>query len=58
MKEEWKNIKGYENLYEISNFGNVRNKDKKIIKLEYKLNERGYGTGNLTKWEITDQKNQ
>lgn len=32
MKEVWKNIKGYENLYEVSNFGNVRNKNKKQIK--------------------------
>ena len=32
MKEVWKDIKGYENLYEISNFGNVRNKNKQIKK--------------------------
>ena len=27
MKEIWKNIKGYENLYEVSNYGNVRSLD-------------------------------
>ena len=26
--EEWKSISNYENLYEISNFGNVRSLDK------------------------------
>lgn len=31
MKEVWKDIKGYENLYEVSNFGNVRNTEKKLL---------------------------
>ena len=30
--EEWKNIVGYENLYQVSNFGNVRSLDKVIIR--------------------------
>lgn len=30
MKEIWKPIKGFEN-YEISNLGNIRNSDKKIL---------------------------
>ncbi len=30
MNEIWKPIKGFEN-YEISNFGNIRNGDKKIL---------------------------
>ena len=34
MKEIWKDIKGYENLYQISNLGRVRNnKSKKILKI-------------------------
>lgn len=28
MKEIWKDIKGYENLYEISNIGRIRSKDR------------------------------
>lgn len=39
MKEVWKDIKGYENLYEISNFGNVRNKNKQIKK---QYDNKGY----------------
>ena len=29
--EEWKSISNYENLYEISNFGNVRSLDKNRV---------------------------
>jgi len=29
MKEIWKDIKGYEGLYQISNFGNVKSVKKK-----------------------------
>lgn len=32
MKEIWKDIKGYEGLYQISNFGNVKSVKKKIIR--------------------------
>lgn len=32
MVEEWKDIKGYEGLYEISNYGNVKNKKGNILK--------------------------
>ena len=28
--EEWKSISNYENLYEISNFGNVRSLDRYV----------------------------
>lgn len=28
MEEVWKDIKGYENKYQVSNFGNVRSKDR------------------------------
>lgn len=35
MQEIWKDIHGYENLYQISNFGNVRNtKTNKLLKQE------------------------
>lgn len=30
MKEIWKDIPNYEGIYQVSNFGNVRNKDKKL----------------------------
>ena len=41
MREEWKNIKGYEGLYKISNLGRVKNlKTNKILKL--KLRKDGY----------------
>ena len=32
MEEEWRSIVGYEEKYEVSNFGNVRNKKGKIMK--------------------------
>ena len=35
MQEKWKDIKGFEGLYEVSNFGNVRNKvTKKNIAID------------------------
>lgn len=39
-KEIWKSIKGYEGLYEVSSFGNVRNKKCKILKP--RKNKNGY----------------
>ena len=30
MKEEWRNIKGYEGYYQVSNFGRVRSLDRKV----------------------------
>lgn len=36
MKEIWKDIKGYEGLYEISNKGRVRNNKGKILKSWFK----------------------
>lgn len=38
MKEIWKDIPNYEGLYQVSNFGNVRNKYKKISQ----FNNKGY----------------
>lgn len=60
MNEEWKDIKGYEGLYQISNFGRVKSlartikyrqytkeTDEKIMKLI--LNKRGYLYAHLCK---------
>jgi hypothetical protein len=32
MEEVWKDIKGYEGLYQVSNLGRVRNKQRKYLK--------------------------
>lgn len=40
MNEEWKCINGYENLYQISNFGNIKNNKGQILK-QFK-NHKGY----------------
>lgn len=40
MKEEWRDIKGYEGLYQVSNFGKVRS-DKGNLKAQFK-NRQGY----------------
>ena len=34
MEEQWKDIKGYEGLYEVNNFGNVRSLDR-VIKTKH-----------------------
>lgn len=41
MEEEWNCVKGYEGLYQISNFGKVKSSYKKII-LKMSLNKDGY----------------
>ena len=46
MNEEWKNIIGYEN-YQISNFGNVKNKKGNILK--FSKNKDGYCQINIYK---------
>lgn len=33
MEEIWRPIKGFEDYYEVSNFGNVRSKDRVIIQI-------------------------
>lgn len=38
--EEWRDIKGYEGLYQVSNLGKVRNKKGKVLK-QYR-NNKGY----------------
>ena len=42
MEEIWKDVKGYEGLYKINNFGIVKNSNKKIIKSQ--KNKSGYIT--------------
>lgn len=44
--EEWKDVVGYEGLYEVSNLGNVRNKQTRKV-LKPKLNSWGYYQLNL-----------
>ena len=46
MQEQWKDVKDYEGLYQVSNFGNVRNKEM-ILKL--RENKEGYIRTNLCK---------
>lgn len=53
MKEVWKDIKGYEGLYQVSNLGNVRslnyNRQKIIKQLRPCKNIRGYWAVSLLK---------
>lgn len=43
MQEIWKDIKGYEGLYQISNKGNVRSiKFNRILNMKLSLNNKGY----------------
>lgn len=48
MQEVWKDIENYENLYQVSNFGNIRNvKSNKLLKQE--ITKGGYLRVTLTK---------
>jgi len=61
MEEEWKPIKDYESLYEISNYGNIKSKDrivnakhnsKRIVKgrnMSFFINKSGYLEATLCK---------
>lgn len=40
MEEIWKDIEGYEGLYQVSNLGRVRNKHNKILR--YRISNCGY----------------
>ena len=53
MQEQWRPIEGYETLYEVSNFGSVRNKHGKLIKGFHQLKPSGLGY-----WRTTLSKNQ
>lgn len=46
MPEEWKNVKDYENKYQVSSSGKVRNKITNKI-LKHGLNKQGYHRVNL-----------
>ena len=53
MKEEWRDIQGYEGFYQVSSFGNVRSLDRTIIRSNLKpqfikgrtLNQLNYKNG-------------
>lgn len=59
MQEEWKDVVGYEGVYQVSNFGNVKSLDrlevssrgsKRLrfgIMLKQKITEQGYATVHL-----------
>lgn len=47
MQEIWKDIKGYEGLYQVSNMGRVKNKKNCTINPE--LNKNGYNICLYTK---------
>jgi hypothetical protein len=38
--EEWKDVKGFEDYYEVSNLGNVRSKDRVIIQKNGRFHRR------------------
>lgn len=40
MEEEWRDIKGYEGLYQVSNLGRVRSLDRKFIKSNGRMHSR------------------
>lgn len=41
MTEIWKNIKGYEGLYQVSDIGRVRSLDRYVDRLDHKIFKRG-----------------
>lgn len=49
-KETWKDIKGYEEYYQISNFGNVRSKNRWVINHQNGTTRHVKGE-NLTPWD-------
>lgn len=61
MKEIWKDIRGYEGLYQVSNLGNVRslnyNRQNKIKNIKAVSNYRGYLKVSLSKNNIIKNKN-
>ena len=48
MEEEWRDILGYEGLYQVSNLGRVKNNKNKIMK--HHMNEKGYYRITLCKY--------
>lgn len=53
MEEIWRDIEGYEGLYQVSNFGRVRNGKKEILKNS--LKNGGYNYVSLRKNKISKQ---
>ena len=51
MEEIWKDIKGYEGLYQVSNFGNVKSLDRYIIN---KNGDKQYFPGKYLNQGISD----
>lgn len=53
MQEKWKDIKGYEGLYQVSNRGNIKSlnyrKGNTSQNLKQEISETGYFRVNLTK---------
>lgn len=47
MREEWKPVKGYEDLYEVSSYGQVKNSNGRIKKQT--INKKGYAMVHLWK---------
>lgn len=45
LEEKWKTVKGYEDYYEVSNHGNVRNKRTKHLR---KLQNKGFSNAEKT----------
>ena len=50
MKEIWKDIKGYEGLYQISNLGKVKN----IKRLQYDINKKVFVYIEKEKTKVTE----
>ena len=56
MTEEiWKDIPGYEGLYQVSNFGRVKSLRKAII-MSIRINKKGYSTIGLSKTGVFNRK--
>lgn len=49
--EIWKPVKNFEDLYEVSNIGRIRSKDK-LLKNQYDINTNSYTNTRLIKGKI------
>ena len=49
--EIWKPVKNFEDLYEVSNIGRIRSKDK-LLKNQYDINTNSYSNTRLIKGKI------
>lgn len=55
MEESWKDVKGYEGLYQVSNFGRVKKVTNGMI-LKSNMNSNGYIRLNLSKNNVASNK--